>query len=196
MSSKCPTCEYLVAYLEDDISPRERLDIDQHLQSCRDCVQFVRRALHRIRVAGTTGEAVPEQVRLAIRPVTVPLDTSHPAGAAPQVKRPSLLDWFRQLLDTFRAPLLIPIAAAAVALLVVARGPLFTNGSATRGPGAQVLQVTALEAELLEQPGLHGRTLASVRRGGTVTILGEQGAWFRVRLENGTEGWIDQHSFE
>jgi uncharacterized protein YgiM (DUF1202 family) len=45
-------------------------------------------------------------------------------------------------------------------------------------------------ANFREQPGIRGRILAVLKRGTRVEVLEEKGDWYRVRLEDGREGWV------
>jgi N-acetylmuramoyl-L-alanine amidase len=45
-------------------------------------------------------------------------------------------------------------------------------------------------ANFRAQPGRRGRILAVLKRGTRVEVLEEKDDWFRVRLEDGREGWI------
>ena len=51
------------------------------------------------------------------------------------------------------------------------------------------LTVTDL-ANLREGPGTKAKILRVLRKGTTVTVLEEKDQWFRVRLDDGREGWI------
>ena len=56
----------------------------------------------------------------------------------------------------------------------------------------QHVRVTAPEAPVRRQPNGHAEVVATVTRGMTLDINGEERDWLHIALPNGTEGWIDQ----
>jgi len=54
-----------------------------------------------------------------------------------------------------------------------------------------VVTVTWTSANIRSGAGNEFPVLATVNQGDTLTIIGERGDWFNVRLEDGKEGWIN-----
>jgi len=200
MKTACPSPELLVAHLDGGLAAAERDEIEQHLRACASCVQFVRRAMHRLRLDAELDAAVPDGLAAVVRPVAVP----EPPAAA---RRATVLPFpTRNETATaapaergFRYRVFVPAALAAMAVLVIATGPPESVRSLFGGrPPAEVrkLRIVAPVAEVLDARGLHGRALAELRKGAEVEILGGDEHWYRVRLADGRKGWIDKRSFQ
>ena len=54
----------------------------------------------------------------------------------------------------------------------------------------QVRAISTDLANLRAQPGARGHILAVLKRGTRVEVLEEKSDWYRVRLEDGREGWV------
>jgi hypothetical protein len=54
-----------------------------------------------------------------------------------------------------------------------------------------VVTVTWTFANIRSGAGDHFSLVATVKHGDRLTVIGEDGDWLNVRLENGQEGWID-----
>jgi len=52
------------------------------------------------------------------------------------------------------------------------------------------LRVTSLSTNLTAKPAFVAVSLQTLKRGTPVTVLDTQGAWFRVRTDEGREGWV------
>jgi hypothetical protein len=55
-------------------------------------------------------------------------------------------------------------------------------------PPPRITQVTVDSENLREAP--KGKIIGKVKKGTSLEILEDKGQWLRVRLEDGTEGWI------
>jgi N-acetylmuramoyl-L-alanine amidase len=57
-----------------------------------------------------------------------------------------------------------------------------------------VVTVTWTSANFRSGPGNEFPVLMTVNKGDKLTIIGERGEWFNVRLEDGQEGWISSRA--
>ena len=57
-----------------------------------------------------------------------------------------------------------------------------------------VVTVTWTSANFRSGPGNEFPVLITVNKGDKLTIIGERGEWFNVRLEDGKEGWINSRA--
>lgn len=58
-------------------------------------------------------------------------------------------------------------------------------------PVTSMVVVTGTSANIRSGAGNEFPITATVKQGEKLTLLGERGEWFSVRLENGQEGWIN-----
>jgi uncharacterized protein YgiM (DUF1202 family) len=58
------------------------------------------------------------------------------------------------------------------------------------------LRVTAEEALVRTQPAFRQPVVATLRRGTSVKVIGEEGDWYRVVLADGKQGWMERRAFE
>jgi len=67
-----------------------------------------------------------------------------------------------------------------------------THSSPTAPPGqpTQIVYVIWPTVSLREGPGTDFKTLSQIKKGTALSVLEEKGQWFRVRLEDGKEGWV------
>jgi hypothetical protein len=61
---------------------------------------------------------------------------------------------------------------------------------------SEFARVTVERAEMKAQPYAHARSLAALKMGQEVTILAKSTYWYRVRSEDGQEGWISHKDLE
>jgi hypothetical protein len=54
-----------------------------------------------------------------------------------------------------------------------------------------IVTVTGTSANIRSGAGNEFSTVGAVKQGDKLTLIGEHGEWFNVRLENGQEGWIN-----
>ena len=59
-----------------------------------------------------------------------------------------------------------------------------------------VVTVTWTSANIRSGAGDEFPVLTTVNRGERLTIIGERGEWFNIRLEDGTEGWINSRALK
>jgi len=57
-------------------------------------------------------------------------------------------------------------------------------------PSSKVVFVKWPQASLREGPGTNFKTTAQIQKGTALEVMEEQGQWYRVRLEDGQEGWV------
>jgi len=62
--------------------------------------------------------------------------------------------------------------------------------AATSVPEPRIVYVNWPTTNLRDGPGTDFKTLTEIKKGTALAILEEKGQWFRVRLEDGQEGWI------
>jgi curli biogenesis system outer membrane secretion channel CsgG len=78
-------------------------------------------------------------------------------------------------------------APAAAAPSSVPSAPAAPAASKAEG---SMVEVTGTSVNIRSGPGTNHSVIGSVRRGDQLTLLGESGDWFQVRLPDGREGWI------
>jgi len=66
-----------------------------------------------------------------------------------------------------------------------------TSVTAPLSAGTDVVTVTWTFANIRSGAGNDFSLLTTVKRGERLTVIGEDGDWLNVRLENGQEGWIN-----
>ena len=204
MTTACPSPEVLVAYTTGVLPDPDRTDAERHLHACAHCVRVVQKAAARLSVAADVGMPVPAMALARVRPVAVVGEDAaalraHPAPPVPA----ALIDKVRALFGARREGwsmrLLIPAAMAVAAVLVIG-GPLRYRPSPglERGVGGegQMLRVTAPQAPLRAGPGSREAARKTVPRGTAVTVVSQRGDWYKVRLSDGTEGWMEQEHFD
>jgi SH3-like domain-containing protein len=112
---------------------------------------------------------------------------------------PRLIERLRAWL---RVPVLAPLAMAAIALFMVGIGfrpttePAGIERSRALPPASVRLRVNAGETTLYSRPSGKSDAVATVARGTTVAVAGEERDWYEVRLDDGRAGWIVREAFE
>ena len=61
---------------------------------------------------------------------------------------------------------------------------------------AEFVRLSAERVEMKVQPYAHSRVIAALKKGQEVIILARSSYWYRVRSEDGQEGWISQRDVE
>jgi hypothetical protein len=61
---------------------------------------------------------------------------------------------------------------------------------------AEFVRISAERAELKALPYSHARLVAALKQGQEVTVLVKSAYWFRVRSEDGQEGWVSHSALE
>lgn len=190
----CPGDERLIAYLLAETpglgaSTARAVGHDvvaAHVGSCDRCVAELRVVRSRLALADGIDTPVPAGVRARLAPVP-----------APTAAAPGLL---ARLVDAFRLPLLVPVAAA-LALVVVTGGPErgrapLPEESTRDVPLRQPARVTAPAATVHADPRAAAAATAVLGRGDAVVLLAEQDGWYRVELGDGRAGWMERSAFE
>lgn len=62
----------------------------------------------------------------------------------------------------------------------------------TPEPRTNIIIVTGTSANIRSGAGDEFSIVTTVKQGDKLTLIGEHGEWFHVRLENGQEGWINK----
>jgi hypothetical protein len=198
----CLGDELMVAYLSDDISNVERASVETHLRDCDRCVEQLPMVQRRLYAQREPLFAVPESLRAAVR---AGVAASHAAPeintvAAARESTQSWREWFadwRSRRWSYRT--LVPAAVALAAVVAVAQRSWVEPASVGRSRAVQIreaLRVTAASAEVFPQAGAHPPHLAELARGTRVEIVGEDGDWYRVVLDDGRAGWMERRAFE
>jgi hypothetical protein len=184
-----PTPEDLVAYVTGAAVGGA---IEEHLLSCEACIESVAVMHSRLRVGAVA--AVPVPLALQERVSSLPSRPSKRSrrwraavGAGVSAAR--------------RLPVLMPLSFAAGALLALMVEQLWPEGSVphpvTRSVATrQVLSVTAPAGRLRSEPHPRSAVIATLNRGTTIEVLAEYRDWYRVRLADGSEGWVERRAFE
>jgi anti-sigma factor RsiW len=200
--SGCVGEEHLVVYATGGLSGAERDALHAHLAGCDGCLRGLAHLQRRLSIAAAIATPVPAGVqhraRLAFEAGMV--------SPAPVAERPSyagpgrvaLLDRLRGLL---RVPILVPAALAAGALLTLSLqpgqvDPNITERSRAIAPQTVRLRVSAVEATVRSRPSMQSEVVATVQRGATFEIAGEERDWYEVRLADGRPGWVEREAFE
>jgi Bacterial SH3 domain len=61
---------------------------------------------------------------------------------------------------------------------------------------SEFVRISAERAELKASPYSHARVVAALKQGQEVTVLVKSAYWFRVRSEDGQEGWVSHTALE
>lgn len=206
----CPSAETLTAYLaqtdslpaalargwRDAITDDEEHRVTAHLAVCDRCVEDLRTAQCRLAIAAEV-------------PLSVPADVAARAVAVMPLRPPATFEgssaWIenarRWLTGALRLPVLVPAAAALTLVLVFAPRPQSPQSSqrelSRAVPMRQPARVTAAAATVrAERNNPDSETIANLRRGDQIVLVGEQDGWYRISLADGTEGWIERAAFE
>jgi anti-sigma factor RsiW len=195
----CPGAETLVAYLTDALDAEARGAAEQHLNECDACLTALPLMRHSLARGAAAALSVPKSVQRRAMAAF---------GDAPAVALGhSWTRGVRQLLATARAalpslvriPVLVPIAVAAVAVLMIAtqHDRLGVPGGMSRSLHVvQQRRVTAMQALVRAQPSSHAAVVGTLHRGDRVEVRDEERVWLRVALGNGTEGWVERDAFK
>ena len=203
--SSHPDDELLIAYLSDTLRDADRADVETHLRTCDDCVQGVAMMRHLLSKSDQMPTPIPEALRQraveavdeSSRRQTLTIPVSESAGWLP-----SMLEW---LFAVLRPRLLVPLAMTALAALVIVNRQAWFNPAAehqrTRALELhETLYVTSSEATVWSRSGgnaSEGNTVVgTVRRDQPVDVIGREDDWYRVRLSNHQEGWVERSAFE
>ncbi len=197
----CPSDEWLVAFLIGEqpslaepgaarVSLPQHDAIAAHVRDCDRCVAELRIVRDRMRLAFEVDAPVPAAVLARATPPVAP--TRHAASHE--------LPWWRGLVERFRLPLLVPVAAAAALVIAVGlpqrrQAPVpeeLTRAVAMRQPA----RVTAPQATLYAAPQSDSLTVARLERGADVFLLAEQKEWYRIERPDGETGWMEKSAFE
>ena len=184
-----PTPEDLVAYMTGAAVDGA---IEEHLLSCAACVESVAIMHSRSRVAALAAVPVPSALQERIR--------SWPSrpGKSPQRWRAAV---GTGLSVARRLPVLMPLSFAAGALLALLVEQQWPRGGVTQPVTRSVatrraLAVTAPEGQLRSEPHPRSAIIAMLNRGTMTEVLAEYRDWYRVRLADGREGWVERRAFE
>jgi anti-sigma factor RsiW len=201
--SECAGEERLVAYAAGGLETAERARVTDHLITCDACIGALAVVHRRLGIASMVDTPVPTRIqaraRLALETGMRELAAANGQMRPVAPRAPALLDRVRAL---FRAPVLVPAALAAGALVMVAlqQGRIDPAGSGERSravaPDSTTLRVTAVEATVRSRPSMQSQIVATVRRGALVQIAGEERDWYEVRVDGGQPGWVEREAFE
>lgn len=194
---RCPSDELLAAYLAETVPSATVVELEAHLRGCDDCTETLVAAQRRIVMGQQSLLDVPPAIRAASALPQAHDHASAARAASDRARRAPTRPRAWRTRPVLTA--LIPTALAALAILVVGQqGWVFPTRPAERGRSMavrDVLPITAAQAPVYERPGAATAT-ATLTRGTRVEVVGDEGAWFRVRLADGREGWMERSAFE
>jgi anti-sigma factor RsiW len=200
--SGCGGEERLVLYATGGLRGDERHHLEKHLATCDPCVGALGMLHRRLSVASVVDVPVPDGLRQrahvaldeGLRELAAEVVPARPATTPGAALLQRVGSWLR-------IPVLIPVAAAATALLVVALQPAHNDptnlGERSRAvaPAASKLRVTAVEASVRSRPSMQSEVVGTVHRGALVEVAGEERDWYQVQVD-GRPGWVEREAFE
>jgi len=172
----CPDDELLLAYVTGSLTRGEDQHVDDHLTTCDRCIDTVI-TVH-ARVTATSGDLEP------VPPAALRRVHGAPAARPTRPHVPLVL----------RLPILIPLSAAAGALLVVLTHTWFMP--APPRLRAVRMQRTTQEIVVRTAPDAQAALLGTLPRGVRVEIRDERAGWCRVALPDGREGWTERDALD
>jgi hypothetical protein len=112
--------------------------------------------------------------------------------------------WLAELRERLAAavtmPVLVPVALAALALIVIVprlQNPTVRDGELSRAVELrQPARVTVDSAAVRKEPAGDAVVVTTLVRGDRTVLVAQQGDWYRVALADGGEGWIERRAFE
>jgi anti-sigma factor RsiW len=201
--SGCVGEEHLVVYATGGLSGAERAALHAHLGSCDACLSGLSHLQRRLSIAAAIATPVPtgvqQRARLAFETGIV---SPAPVAERPRYAQPGRVALLDRLRGMLRAPILVPAAVAAGALLTVSLQPghldQTSSGERSRAiaPETVKLRVSAVEATVRSRPSMQSEVVATVQRGAMLEVAGEERDWYEVRLEGGRPGWVEREAFE
>jgi hypothetical protein len=206
--SGCVGEERLVLYASGGLIGDARAVIDAHVAGCDPCVASIVQIHRRLSVLADVAAPIPAGVaRRAQAVLPGALAELEPAAAPVHRLQPTLArDAGPGLIDRLRTwlqvPVLAPLAMAAIALIMVGIGfrpttePAGIERSRALPPASVRLRVNAGDTTLYSRPSGKSAAVATVARGATVEVAGEERDWYEVRLDDGRSGWIAREAFE
>jgi anti-sigma factor RsiW len=185
-----PTPEELVAYVTGAAVDGA---LEEHLLGCAACVGSVAIMHSRLQV-GARAATVSVPAALQERINSWPARPGKRSRRWPAAVRTGLS-------VARRLPVLMPLSFAAGALLALLVEQQWPGGGATQPVTRSVatqrmLSVTAPEGQLCGEPDPRSAVIATLNRGTKVQVLAAYRDWYRVRLADGSEGWVARRAFE
>lgn len=206
--SGCVGEEQLVLYASGGLVGGDRAAIAAHVGGCDPCVASLAQLHRRLGVLGDVAAPIPAGVvqrAQAVLPAAL-AELAPAATAAPRphpaLAREAAAGLLERLRGWLRVPVLAPLAVAAAALFMVvvgsppSTGPAGGERSRALPPSTVRLRVTADTTTMYSRPSGKSDVVASVARGTTVAVAGEERGWYDVRLDDGRSGWILREAFE
>jgi hypothetical protein len=203
-----PDDEALLSHL---ISARqgadERAGIEQHLLHCDRCVAVLAVAQARLALADEVPAPLPahlfERAERLARAVVAPEPSPRPGTATSfRGRRRGWLAGIRDRLESWsRLPVLVPASfAIGVLIMVFADRTLMRPGMVEPARRSITLEPTQLvtrdTAVVRAQPSGNAAIIATLAPGDVVAVDHEEREWYRARLSDGREGWIERRAFE
>jgi anti-sigma factor RsiW len=201
--SGCVSEERLIVYAAGGLDGSERAALLSHLDGCDACISGLVMLHRRLALAPVIETPIPAGIQQrAQAALEAGLRELAPAAERPLPVEPRAVPLLSRVRELLRAPVLVPAALAAGALFMVAVQPGAHDqaGSGDRNraiaPDTVKLRVTAIEATVRSRPSMQSETVATVSRGATVEVNGEERDWYQVRLDGGRQGWVEREAFE
>jgi hypothetical protein len=72
----------------------------------------------------------------------------------------------------------------------IAHVPVVPQPAPEVAPAEELVHVTARRLNVREEPTTKSATMARVKKGERLTVLGRDSEWVRVELPDGTKGWV------
>ena len=207
----CPTEETLAAFLAASgslppeltqgwdraaFSEAELQALTAHVDACDRCVEELQTASRRLALT-------------AEMPIVVPADVAARTAIVAQQRKTESTPrgfsvWIAELGERFKdaisMPVLVPVAIAALALIVIV--PRWQSSTAPDAELSRAVdmrqsaRVTADSAVVRKEPTADGAVVTTLKRGEHTVLVAQQGDWYRVALADGGEGWIERRAFE
>jgi hypothetical protein len=203
-----PDEEALIAYLASmPHTLDERREIEQHLAACDRCVAMLAVAHARLAVGDEVAVTLPpglleraQRLAARIEAPAVPAVDPHPVARA----RPQPAGWLagiRQRIEIWsRLPVLVPVSFAVgvtIMVMVDQLRPTQVLEPARRSITLEPAQLVTTGATVVRaEPHAQAAIVATLARGEVVTVDQEEREWYRARLADGRQGWVDHQAFE
>lgn len=201
--SGCAGEERLILYAAGSLEGNERASLLSHLDGCDACITALAVLHRRLALLPVIETPIPVGIRQrAQAALEAGLQELAPAVERPRPVEPRVVPLLSRVRELLRAPILVPAALAAGALFMVAVQPgthePTGSGDLNRAvaPDTVKLRITAVEATVRSRPSMQSETVATVNRGVTVEVAGEERDWYQVRLDGGQQGWVEREAFE
>jgi hypothetical protein len=112
-------------------------------------------------------------------------ETTHPSGAAEQAKPTS-----EPSMKTQESTTPPPSPTNTTGTASPPSSPPPETPEVSQPPAQRITEIVLALVNFRQGPSMDSRIISVLKKGTKLTILEEKAGWLRVRLENGTEGWV------